>query len=178
MKSRSKKKPSAGKSGMPPLDVTPTQRQQVEILAGFGLPQEHVAQAVGMGVNSLVKYCSEEWQRGKHKADISVLSNLFKIATGSTPQAATAAIFWVKVRLRWHEIQRVIHGFDPSIVVDFVRQVTALLRKMLPEACPHCKTRLDLPQKVAAELRLLSEKLADNIKPSEIVPLDREGAGG
>lgn len=167
-----------GHVGQAPLEVTPAQRAQVEMLAGFGIPQEHVAEVLDINVETLAKHFSAEWTRGKHKADAMVVTNLFKIATGSTPQAATAAIFWVKVRMKWHEIQRVIHGFDPSIVVDFVRQVTALLRKSLPEFCPHCKTKLDLPKKVAGELRALSEKIADNLKPSEIVPLDKDGLGG
>lgn len=147
-------------------------------MAGFGIPQDRVASILGMSVDSIQKHMGAEWERGKHKADAMVVANLFKIATGSTPQAATAAIFWVKVRMKWHEIQRVIHGFDPSIVVDFVRQVTALLRKSLPEFCPHCKVKLDLPKKVASDLRALSEKMSDNLKPSEIVPLDKDGLGG
>lgn len=179
MKAKRKKKAKGQAfTGPPEIEVTPAMRSQVEALAGFGMPQDHVAELLGMGVDSIQKHFSAEWQRGKHKADAMVVTNLFKIATGSTAQAATAAIFWVKVRMKWHEIQRVIHGFDPSIVVDFVRQVTVLLRKELPEACPHCKTRLDLPVKVARKLRELSEKLADNLKPSEIVPLDKDGLGG
>jgi len=97
---------------------------------------------------------------------------MFKIATGSTPQPVTAAIFWTKVRRRWHEVQRVIHGFDPEIVSGFVRQVVALLRRELPQACPHCRARLDLPQKIAGQLRELSQKLGTELPPSQIVPIE------
>lgn len=158
-------------SGARTLEITPEQRAQVEAAVGMGATQEQVAAVMGIGVNALKKYCSVELERGGTKATLAVAQSLFKIATGSTPQAVTAAIFWMKTRAKWHEVQRIIHGFDPETVMAFVRQVVALLRKELPEACPHCKTRLDLPQRVAGELRKLSEKLAEGMKPSEIVPI-------
>jgi len=115
----------------------------------------------------------EELRRGGIKADAAVLTNLYKMATGSGPEAGKTAIFWAKVRRRWHEVQRVIHGYDPEIVTGFVKQVTSILRRELPDSCPHCKTHLGLPKRIAAQLVDISQKLAEKLPPSEIVPMPR-----
>jgi DNA-binding CsgD family transcriptional regulator len=152
------------------LDVTPEQRSQVEAMSGLGMTQDEIAKIMGISETALKQHCPDELRRGGAKADAAVMQNLFRIATGSTPQAATAAIFWAKTRRRMHEVQRVIHGFDPDVVVGFVRQVVALLRRELPETCPHCKTNLGLPKRIAGYLREMSNKLAEKIK-TEIVPI-------
>jgi hypothetical protein len=160
--------------GRPPSpEPTPEQRSQVETLAGFGLTQEQIATVVGVGEVQLRQRFAKELAQGEIKADIAVTQNLFKIATGSTPQAVSAAIFWKKVRSRWHEVQRVIHGYDPELVTGFVKQVIAILRRELPQVCPHCSVRLDLPQKVAAHLKEITAKMAERLPPSTIVPITR-----
>lgn len=158
--------------GRPPNpEPTLSQRNQVQALSGFGLTAEEIAVVMDVGDKQLRRDYAPELRMGAAKADAGVLTNLYKIATGSTPQAVTAAIFWVKVRRRWHEVQRIIHGFDPEIVAGFVKQVVAILRRDLPEACPHCKTRLDLPKKIAATLQAVSQKMMEQLAPTEIVPI-------
>ena len=156
---------------------TKKQRKQVEDLAGLGLTQAEIALVVGCGELQLRARFREELDRGGIRADSKVLTNLFRMATGTGPEAGRTAIFWTKVRRRWHEVQRVIHGYDPEMVTSFVKQVVALLRRELPAACPHCKVRLDLPQKVAAQLGELSKKMAEKLPPSEIVPVPRPDGG-
>lgn len=167
-------KPSGPKGGRPELDPTPEQRAQIETLFGFGLKVEEVEVVTGIGHNALYKHFRAEIARGKIKADVAVLNNLFRAATMDAtkhPSAITAAIFWTKVNRRWHEVQRVIHGYDPEVIAGFVKQVTAILRKELPDACPHCHTKLDLPVKIAKKLQELSEKMASTLPPSTIVPI-------
>lgn len=154
-------------------DPTPEQRRQIEILCGIGMTQEEMAIFLGVGEQYLRAHYAEELRRGAIKADATVLTNLYRMATGSGPEAGKTAIFWAKVRRRWHEVQRVIHGYDPETVTSFVKQVVAMLRRELPETCPHCKVRLDLPKKVAGQLIGLSQKLAESLPPSEIVPIQR-----
>jgi hypothetical protein len=57
----------------------------------------------------------ERWNGGKvervgdlgmARANISVGRNLYRIATGNSPQAAPAAMFWMKTRAAWKETVR------------------------------------------------------------------------
>jgi len=145
-------------------------REQVEQLSGFGLTQQEIAVVVGLSSATLRRRFKKELKNGSVKADAQVLTNLHRIATGSTPQAVSAAIFWTKVRRRWHEVKRVIHGFDPDVVMQFVGQVVAAIKRRIPDTCPHCKTNLELKPALAAELKTLSMKMREQLPPAEIVP--------
>lgn len=160
------------------MEITPAQRAQVEAAAGFGLTQEKIAILMGVSETALKKYCGDELHRGVTKADLQVMQNLFRIATGNTPQAVSAAIFWAKVRMRWHEVQRVIHGFDPELMQVFVQQIIEVLRRLVPKVCPHCKTDLELRPKIASELRALSLRMNEQLPASEIVPTPATPHGG
>lgn len=161
--------------GRPPLpDPTPEQRSQVEAAAGLGYTVSDISTVLGFSEQQLNKHFKEEMRRGVLKADMAVTQNLYKIATGNTPQAVSAAIFWKKVRSRWHEVQRIIHGFDPEIVAGFVKSVVNILRRELPQECPHCHVHLDMPQKISKQLKELSAKMVESLPPSEIVPIPVE----
>lgn len=175
-----KKRPGqrvTGKAGRPAGGALPEptkkQRKFVEQLAAIGFTQEEISIAMQIGENYLRKAYPAELRRGGLLADAKVLTNLFRMASGKGPEAGRTAIFWAKVRRRWHEVQRVIHGYDPEIVSGFVKQVTALLRRELPKCCPHCKVALDLPEKIAAQLAEISQRMAEKLPPSEIVPMPK-----
>lgn len=157
------------------MEVDGDTRAKIETAASLGLTQEKIALLFGLSESTLQRRCALELRRGTVKADLAVMQNLFRIACGNTAQAVSAAIFWAKVRMRWHEVQRVIHGFDPELLQVFVKQVVEVLRRMLPESCPHCKTRLDLRPKIAAELRDLSRKMTEHLPPSQIEPIQPQG---
>lgn len=160
------------RGGRPPAPTpTKAQRRLVLMLAGFGMTHGEIAQVMDMAEDVVERDYKPELRTGLAKADSAVVKNLFRIATSKSPQAVTAAIFWTKVRRRWHEIQRVIHGFDPDIVQGFVRSLVSVMRRELPETCPHCKTRLDLPKKLSAKLLELSKSMMGTLAPSEIVPM-------
>lgn len=148
-------------------------RHQVEVMCGLGLTQEEMATVLDIAEQTLRTHYARELKIGGLKADIGVLANLHKMATGSGPEAGKTAIFWAKVRRRWHEVQRVIHGYDPDMIAEFVKTVVRVLRRELPEACPHCKTKLNLPEKIALQLQDLSKKLSEKLPPSEVVPMPR-----
>ncbi len=141
-------------------------------MTGFGMTQQEQAVILEIGERTLNTHFMAELKRGAAKADVAVMQNLFKIATGDGPNSGKCAIFWTKVRRRWHEVQRVIHGFDPEAIKTFVQQVIVILRRELPQRCPGCKTRLNLPKKIAGHLHQLSAKMAENLPPSQIVSAD------
>lgn len=150
--------------------VTEAQRSQVLAMAGLGLSHDDIASVIGLSADTIERYCRPELRTGKVRANIKVLQNLFRMATGTGKEAATCAIFWTKVNMRWHEVQRIIHGFDPTIVREFVTQIVRALKRALPDTCPHCKTNLSLRGPIVAELKSLSEKLMSGLPEPELVP--------
>lgn len=103
---------------------TPTaeQRNQVEVLAGFGLPQHQIAILLGCNPKTLRKHFETELAVGDAKATAKIAQTLFnKAVSGDT----ASLIFWMKARAGWSE--RVIQqhtGPDgeglPSLQVVFV----------------------------------------------------------
>lgn len=163
-----------------PLEHVPTDetREQAMLLAGLGLTRDEIALVMDITDSTLKRHYPKELKAGGIKADAKVLTNLYRMATSTGPESGKAAIFWAKVRRRWHEVQRVIHGYDPETINGFVKAVVQLLRRELPDACPHCKTKLALPAKIALQLQDLSNKLAEKLPPSEIVPMPRPELAG
>lgn len=176
-KKKKKKRKKGGQAGTPPFKATKAQRDEVEKMAGFGMRQDEMAVVIGCAERTLNTHFIKELKRGAAVADAKVGANLFRMATGGGIEASRCAIFWFKVRRRWHEVQRIIHGFDPEIVKTFVQQVVSILRRELPQKCPHCKTNLNLPKKIAGHLQKLSETMTKTLPPSEIVPLEQPGNG-
>lgn len=157
----------------PPHEPTDELRKKVKMLAAVGMTQDEIAIIIDTSEPKLKKLYAPQLRAGMLEADAEVAQNLYRMATGTGPEAGRTAIFWMKVRRRWHEVQRVIHGYDPETISGFVKGVVAVLRRLIPKACPHCHAPLDLPQKVAAELQVLSQRLAESLPPSEIVPMPR-----
>lgn len=89
--------------GAPTHKPTDELRNQVEVLAGYGLTNEQIADVVGMAESTLKKYYAEALRVGAAKATAKVAHNLFKMATGSGREAVTASIFWMKTRAGWKE---------------------------------------------------------------------------
>ena len=83
---------------------TAEQRRQVEVLAGFGLPQLQIAVLVACDPKTLRKYFEAELAVGDAKATAKIAQTLFnKAAAGDT----ACMIFWMKVRGGWSETARV-----------------------------------------------------------------------
>ncbi len=161
------------KTGRPPHVPTKKMRKKVEMLAAGGFTQDEIGLIIDLSENALKRHYPHELRVGLLKADAAVAENLYRMASGTGPEAGRTAIFWMKVRRRWHEVQRVIHGYDPETIAAFVKNVVTMLRRELPDCCPGCKTKLDLPAKVAAHLYELSQAMAAKLPPSEIVPMPR-----
>ena len=99
--------------GRPSFEPTDEQRELVEQLAAFGIPQPDIANFV-KGKNgkpiterTLRKYFRSELDGGSVKANVKVAKGLFKNAitpTESYPGGhPTAQIFWLKTRGGWKE---------------------------------------------------------------------------
>lgn len=101
-KGRGGARPGAGRKPFVPTDE---ERKQVEVLSGYGLPQEHIAVLVrnGIALETLREYFSAELVSGKAKANGQIGKTLFqKAMAGDT----TAAIWWSKTQMHWSETHK------------------------------------------------------------------------
>ena len=60
------------------------QRKLVTGLAGVGLPQVEIAKSIGRSKGSLQTHFREELELGRIQANVKVVANLYKMATGPT----------------------------------------------------------------------------------------------
>jgi hypothetical protein len=77
--------------------------RQVEAMAGYGIPPEDIATALGIERWVLERDYRKELQGAAIKANARVAESLFRKATGEGREAVTAAIFWLKTRAGWKE---------------------------------------------------------------------------
>lgn len=159
---------------------TAKSQKKVKLLAGLGFTQEEIALLLDIGESTLIKAYRHELRVGGLEADAQVLGNLFRLATQTKDLnvASRNSIFWAKVRRRWHEVQRVIHGYDPETIKSFVKQVIAVLRRELPDSCPGCKTKLNLGPNIATKLLEMSSAMAAKLPESEIIAAPRPELAG
>lgn len=102
-------------NGMTPFQPTQPQRDQVEIMTGFGMTQEEIACLIenprtgkGISTRTLGLHFGEEMHQGHAKIKRKVVGSLIAKATGDHPQAVTAAIFVCKARYNWRTEDRVV----------------------------------------------------------------------
>ena len=88
-----------------PNDLT---RQHVDEMTAKGATQPMVARVLGIEEKCLRRHYRDELDGGAVQADMAVAGNLFRIATSEGPGAVTAAIFWLKTRAGWREIDRTV----------------------------------------------------------------------
>jgi hypothetical protein len=82
--------------GRPAYTPNETHREQVKAMAGYGIPQEHIAKALHISAPTLRKHYREQLDLSAIDANTNVLTSLFRMAT--TRHNAAAAIFWAKCR--------------------------------------------------------------------------------
>jgi hypothetical protein len=84
----------------------PGSRQQVEAMAGFGMPEAGIARLIGIDAPTLQKRYADEIEGGVMKANTRVAENLYRKATGDGREAVIAAIFWLKTRAGGRRLRR------------------------------------------------------------------------
>ena len=96
---------------------TDESRAEVKALASFGLPQEDIAEYVGVSHVTLRKHYASELKLSAIKANATVSKFLFNMASGqavkigaSYGECSRAAMFWAKTRMGWRETDRLEHS--------------------------------------------------------------------
>jgi hypothetical protein len=75
-------------------------------MAGIGLTHDQIAKIVGVSDETLRKYYDDELSTASAKMTAQVAQNLYSIATSKGPGAVPSAIFWMKTRGGWREVDR------------------------------------------------------------------------
>ena len=89
-------------AGRKPFGPTAKARQQVEAMAGVGLPHDQIGALVRDGVCTDVirQYFAHELKAGKAKASAKIGQTLFNRAIGGE---TAALIWWTKSQMGWKE---------------------------------------------------------------------------
>lgn len=164
-----------------PIAISSLMRRQTTTLASWGHTQEEIAGLLGLNEKTLQRRLGAEFKAGELVAGEAIEYNLKRIAsdrTGAHPgPTVAAAIFYCKARRGWHEVQRIIHGFDPATVNQFVGKVVAAIKRLVPEHCPACKTNLNIRPALAGELLAMSAKMEQQLPPVELIPTPAKEGG-
>lgn len=81
-------------------------RKQVLTMAGIGLTQDQIAKIMGISDETLRRNYKNELETGTSRMNAMVAQNLYSIATSKGQGSVAAAIFWMKTRARWQEVNR------------------------------------------------------------------------
>lgn len=89
-----------------PHEPTDKDRKQVTLMAGIGLTHDQIARIVGISDETLRKYYPEELATAAAKMNAQVAQNLYAMATTQGAGSVASAIFWMKARGGWREVDR------------------------------------------------------------------------
>ena len=89
-----------------PHEPTDKDRKQVSLMAGIGLTHNQIAKIVGISDETLRKYYDKELEVSASMMNAQVAQNLYSIATSKGAGAVASAIFWMKTRGGWREVDR------------------------------------------------------------------------
>lgn len=171
-KTKAPRKP--GQPGVLAHTPTSKSRKRVRFLAGWGFTQEEIALLIDISEATLKLRYAPDLRVGMLECDEKVADRMMTIIEkGNDADAGRWGMFYFKVRRHWHEVQRIIHGFDPDTIKGFVKSVVIMLRRELPDKCPGCQTKLGLPEKVAQHMLQISQELTSKLPQSQIIPMPR-----
>jgi hypothetical protein len=80
-----------------------TRRNQVEAMAGYGIPETEIAMVLEIEPDKLRELYGKVIDGARTKANAKVAESLFRKATGEGRESVVAAIFWLKTRAGWKE---------------------------------------------------------------------------
>lgn len=94
---------------MSEFEPTQKDRDLIETLSGYGIPQDDIARLARISLTTLHKYFKDELELGGAKANAFVAANMFRMATGDGPHAGRMSMFWAKCRMGWREVPQDIN---------------------------------------------------------------------
>lgn len=118
-------RPGAGRPAFVPVDH---ERQQVEALSGYGLPQDQIAALIrgGIALETLREHFAKELVSGKAKANGQIGKTLFQKAVGGD---TAAMIWWSKSQMRWAETQKHEHTGTDGAPIEIKKIERVIVKK-------------------------------------------------
>lgn len=103
-----------GKIGRPPHVPTEKDRKTVQAMASYGIPQEDIAEVIGISHVTLRKHYGRELIIAATIANSTVAQGLFRMATapGESSAKVSAAKFWLECRAGWKRAGAEPHDRD------------------------------------------------------------------
>lgn len=108
-------------------------RSEVAALCSFGIPQEDIAEYIGVSHVTLRKHYAKEIKLSAIKANRAVGEFLFRAASGrgiedggSYSDCVRAAMFWAKTRMSWREKDRE----DQEKTEDLASSISKLIDRL------------------------------------------------
>lgn len=92
---------SRNPGGRPSHQPTDRDRQMVEVLSGFAIPLERIAQVIGVSRPTLQRHYQTEINVGAAKVEATLIGNLLAIAKGKNGTALKAIMFSLHCRFGW-----------------------------------------------------------------------------
>jgi hypothetical protein len=106
---------SSPRGGRPPHQPTSITRGQVEALTAYGVPQEEIADFIGIAKHTLVRHYAQEMKAAHPKLILNLGQSLYRQAVGAPaqydadrnrlraeqPPVVAATIFMLKARANW-----------------------------------------------------------------------------
>ena len=92
------------KGGRKPYAPTDKEREQVRTMTVAGVQQDIIAEVIGVSEPTLRKYFYQEISTSTAIANARVAASLFRMATDSEKPNVAAAIFWMKCRAQWRDV--------------------------------------------------------------------------
>jgi len=89
------------KGGRPSHQPTDKDRQTVEALVGFAIPQAKIASILGIDIKTLEKHYAAEIVRGSAVVEAKLVGNLLRLASGTDGTAFRAIEFALCCRFGW-----------------------------------------------------------------------------
>lgn len=84
-----------------PYEVTEKDRQLVRIMAAGGIEHLRICTVLEVAPKTLRRHFRRELDTAADTANAMVVANLYKIATGASPQAIRAIELWTFARMGW-----------------------------------------------------------------------------
>jgi len=106
-----------------PTDLT---RRTVRLFVRAGVQQLLIAEALGVNIKTLTKYYDRELKLGTAEANAAVAACLYRQATDPVKPNVVAAIFWLKCRGNWREVD--VHKHELSAEVSLTKFLTGLAK--------------------------------------------------
>lgn len=135
--------PPVSRFGYLPREFVASEQWHVAVMAAAGFPVESIAIQLQIPEDTLKLRFAGSLERGLAMSTALVAETLFRKALGDGPQAVTAAIFWLKARAGWRDVQVIENNFNVKLAPDERTQLIDRMKDMVARIPPARQAELE-----------------------------------